>query len=154
MKEIIPVTFETLDEKTRQLVRESERALSTAYAPYSKFYVGAALLLADDSVIIGSNQENAAYPSGLCAERVALFAAGSQRHGTVIRKLAIVARSAANGELVPATPCGSCRQVMLESETQQRSPIEIIMMWEPGRWLVVPSAQYLLPFSFTKDHLH
>ena len=102
-----------------QLVMQAENACDTAYSPYSKFSVGAALLLENGVTVIGSNQENAAYPSGLCAERVALFNAATNHPGIKINKIAITARKQNTKQYIDVSPCGSCRQVMLEYEELQ-----------------------------------
>lgn len=145
--------LEDLDLESKYLAHKAKDAASHAYAPYSKFQVGAALLLDDGTIVTGTNQENAAYPSGMCAERVALFSAVAQHPEGVITKIAIVARRKASKDLFPATPCGPCRQVMLEFEIRQRKPFEVIMQNEEHKWVKAQSAQSLLPFSFTKTSL-
>jgi cytidine deaminase len=135
------------------LIAKAEAALPYAYAPYSGFHVAAALLLGNGVIVTGTNQENAAYPAGMCAERVALFAMASQYPGEIIHKMAVVARKAGASELSPATSCGSCRQVMLEFEHRQAHPFEVIMLERPGSWLRVKSTSALLPFSFNKSNL-
>ena len=130
------------------LVREAIEAQKGSYAPYSRFNVGAAVLLEDGTVIRGSNQENAAYPSGLCAERTAIFAASSQRPELRdYEALAIAARDA-RGTLCEASPCGACRQVLAEYESLQGHPLRIVLLLADGRARVVPSVADLLPFSF------
>lgn len=124
-----------------------------AYAPYSKFRVGAALLLDNGEVIIGSNQENAAYPSGLCAERVAVFYAGAVYPEAKIVKMAISAASDSNTTASPIPPCGSCRQAIAEYESKQALPIEIYFMGEVGAVYKSDSLQNLLPFTFDKNFL-
>jgi cytidine deaminase len=137
-----------LNETEQILAEQAIDAMNKAYAPYSKFHVGAALQLITGEIIQGNNQENIAYPSGLCAERVALFYAGATHPGIEIEKLCIVAK----GDLVPKTqilsPCGSCRQVMLESENRQKSPIRVILINQDGTVLIVNSAKDFLPFGF------
>lgn len=145
--------LEDLDLESKYLVHKAKDAANHAYAPYSKFMVGAAVLLGDGTVITGTNQENAAYPSGMCAERVALFSAISQHPDAVITKIAVVARRKTHKELLPATSCGSCRQVMLEFELRQHKPIEIIMLSLDNKWIKAASARSLLPFSFTNASL-
>jgi cytidine deaminase len=135
------------------LIRRAEETLPYAYAPYSGFHVAAAVLLENGVIVTGSNQENAAYPDGMCAERVALFAVASQYPGEAIKKIAVVARRAGAPQMSPPTSCGSCRQVMLEFEHRQSLPFAIIMLQYPDRWLHVPSAESLLPFSFNKSNL-
>src|SRR5690349_467347 len=121
------------------LIAKAEAALPYAYAPYSGFHVASALLLGNGVIVTGTNQENAAYPAGMCAERVALFTAASQYPGEAIRKMVVVARKLGASQLSPATSCGSCRQVMLEFEHRQSQPFEVIMLEQPGRWLHVKS---------------
>lgn len=150
---IIVDHLEDLDLESKYVTHKAKDAANHAYAPYSKFHVGAAVLLEDGAIVTGTNQENAAYPSGMCAERVALFSAMAQHPESVIKKIAIVARRKTGKELTPATACGACRQVMLEFEMRQENPIEVIMQSEDHKWVKAPSAQSLLPFSFTKDSL-
>lgn len=145
--------LENMDLESKYLVHKAKDAAIHAYAPYSRFLVGAALLLEDGSIVTGANQENAAYPSGMCAERVALFSAIAQNPEAVIIKIAVVARRKAGKELIPATSCGPCRQVMLEFEVRQEKPIQIIMQAQDHRWIKAASAQSLLPFSFTHASL-
>jgi cytidine deaminase len=132
------------------LLAAANAALSRAYAPYSKFQVGASLLLKSGLIVEGNNQENIAYPSGLCAERVALFYAGATYPEDVILKICIVAE----GDLMPEgallSPCGSCRQVLLESEARQNNPIEVLLVQRSGEILVLDTVQNLLPFGFSK----
>ncbi len=128
-------------------------ARENAYAPYSKFKVGAAVALEDGSVVIGSNQENAAYPTGLCAERVAVFSAGSNHPGKTIVQIAITA-SAPDYELTnPATSCGACRQALLEYENKQQSPIAIYFMGVRGTVIKSVSVANLLPLHFNSSFL-
>ena len=130
------------------LVDKAYDALETAYAPYSKFKVGASVRLDNDAIITGSNQENAAYPSGLCAERVALFHIGSNYPKQSIKTICVVAK----GDLLPLdkllSPCGGCRQVMLESENRQQNKIKVIIVNQDNRTMVIPSVIDLLPFGF------
>lgn len=132
------------------LVNQALKAMQQAYAPYSKFKVGASVLLKSGHIVQGNNQENIAYPSGLCAERVALFYAGAQFPLDPVIKICIVAE----GELMPQgallSPCGSCRQVMLESEARQAQPIEVLLVQRSGQIIVLDSVQNLLPFGFSK----
>ena len=131
-----------------ELVEKAFDVSKDAYAPYSKFYVGASLRMEDKSIILGSNQENIAYPSGLCAERVALFYAGAIYPNLKVKKICVVAK----GDLIPkenwVSPCGSCRQVMAESQNRQKDPIEIILVSQNNRVLVFHSVTDLLPFVF------
>lgn len=145
--------LEDLDLESKYLAHKAKDAANHAYAPYSKFQVGAAVLLEDGTVVTGTNQENAAYPSGMCAERVALYAAVAQYPESKITKIAVVARRKGGKDLVPATSCGSCRQVMLEFEVRQEKPFEVIMQCQEHQWVKASSAESLLPFSFTKASL-
>lgn len=139
---------QALAEADRALLLEAEKALENAYAPYSNYSVGAALRLEGGRIVPGNNQENAAYPSGLCAERVALFAAGAQFPKEKIESIAIATRSGAK-EGNPAAPCGSCRQVLVEYESRQVAPIRIIMGGSEQRIIVASSAADLMPLCFT-----
>src|SRR5688500_1619777 len=141
--------LEDFDLESKYLIHKAKDATNHAYAPYSKFLVGAAVLLEDGTVVTGSNQENAAYPSGMCAERVALFSAISQHPEAKISKIAVVAKKKGGKELVPATSCGPCRQVMLEFEIRQNKPFEVLMLNQEHQWVKASSATSLLPFCFT-----
>ena len=133
-------------EGDQRLIHAAREASMMAYAPYSNFRVGAALLMADGTVVTGANQENAAYPQGSCAEKVAFYKAATSGSRQDIIKVAIVAEK--NGVFEPATPCGGCRQVMLETEAVQGRNIELIMWVEPEKWIKTKSIKSLLPFSF------
>jgi cytidine deaminase len=137
----------------RQLLKEAKQALLNAHAPYSQFNVGAAVLLASGKIVWGSNQENMAYPSGLCAERVAFFSVGAQFPNQKIIAVAISVK--ANQFLVdePLAPCGACRQSMLEFELKQGDPITIVMQGETGSIAVLESVKSLLPFYFLEERL-
>lgn len=141
--------LEDFDLESKYLIHKAKDATNHAYAPYSKFLVGAAVLLEDGTVVTGTNQENAAYPSGMCAERVALFSAISQHPEAKISKIAVVAKKKGGKELVPATSCGPCRQVMLEFEIRQNKPFEVLMLNQDHQWVRASSAKSLLPFCFT-----
>lgn len=130
------------------LVRAAIEAASGAYAPYSHFSVGAALRMSDGHIVVGANQENAAYPSGLCAERTAIFAASAQYPDRRdYEALAIVGKDG-GGRLCEASPCGACRQVLLEYEQRQRHPLRILCYTGNGGVRVVESVKDLLPFGF------
>ncbi len=133
------------------LLQEAKEALKSSYSPYSKFPVGAAVKLANGVVIRGSNQENAAYPSGLCAERIAIFAAGSQYPGVAIESIAI-ATSSPHIE-APISPCGACRQVMLEYEELHKHNIRVIMHGENKGIMELAKVSDLLPFGFINNKL-
>lgn len=124
-----------------------------AYAPYSKFRVGAALELDNGEIVLGSNQENAAYPSGLCAERVAIFHAGALYPDAKVVRLAISAGSETNITTAPIPPCGACRQSIAEYESRQDSPLEIFFMGEEGPVYKSDSLANLLPLTFEKRYL-
>ncbi|MCD0468363.1 cytidine deaminase [Flavobacterium sp. JAS] len=148
--------FDSLNElskDTQDLMNEAIEIRKKAYAPYSQFRVGAALLLDNGKIVLGSNQENAAYPSGLCAERVAIFYAGSIYPEAKIVKMAITAASDTNQTTAPIPPCGSCRQSIAEYEIKQETPIEIYFMGEIGEVYQSASLKNLLPFMFDKKFL-
>lgn len=142
-----------LDAHSQDLANKAIACLDNAYAPYSNFHVAAVVLLEDGTIVTGTNQENAAYPAGLCAERLAVFAANSQYPDKKIIKVVIVARKKNQTVLAPAASCGGCRQVMLESERRQDQPFEIVMYTKENEWIIAPSASSLLPFSFSKFNL-
>ena len=158
MKEIglhIKIHFyemEELPKEERELVERAIAATDHAYAKYSNFRVGAAIRLSDGSVMIGANQENAAFPSGLCAERTAIFAAQAQYPEKAITMLAVAARNE-NGLLKePVTPCGSCRQVMLEVEDRYQQPMKVLLYGTDGVY-VIDSAKDMVPLSFLSENL-
>lgn len=144
---------ESLAKPEQVLLKNAENALGSAYAPYSEFKVGAAVLLDNKEVVCGSNQENAAYPSGLCAERVTLFHAKSKYPDAIIEAIAITA-STGNFEINhPITPCGACRQVIAEVESRQNKEIRIIMKGKTGPTYVVDGIRNLLPLMFKEENL-
>ncbi len=145
-------SLEDLDAESKYLVHKAKDAAGHAYAPYSKFHVGAALLLDDGTYVPGSNQENASYPLCMCAERVALYTASALHPDRVIKKIAVVAHKKNHKELSNASSCGACRQVIREYEERQGEPIEIVM-FDDNKWIKCASAQALLPFSFDRGHL-
>lgn len=142
-----------LGAQEKLLLEEAIKGASKAYAPYSGFKVGCAILLEDGTIMHGSNQENAAYPSGLCAERVVLFAHAAQNPEKKIKKMLICAFKEDKSKLLPATSCGSCRQVMLEMEIRQDDPYQVIMMSQADEWICTSSAETLLPYSFNRRNL-
>ena len=145
--------MDELDETEQMLVKKAMEATDNSYAKYSNFHVGAALILNNGKVVIGANQENAAYPVTLCAERTAIFAAQANYPDQPVKALAIAARNA-NGFLEdPISPCGSCRQVILEVEERYRQPIKILLYGTKGIF-VVDSIKDLLPLSFVEDCLY
>ena len=136
-----------LDDISNRLINKAKSAAKHASAPYSEFKVGAAALLENGEIITGSNQENAAFPSGLCAERIALFYANSIFPDVPVKTLTVAALQ--NGEYLkfPVAPCGSCRQVILETQTRFKNKIQVIMYGEE-KSTVVEDAAFLLPFPF------
>lgn len=160
MKEILLTTKLIVFENTNELPTDIQTLMNKAveirkkaYAPYSKFRVGAAILLDNGEIVLGSNQENAAYPSGLCAERVAIFYAGANFPDAKILKIAISATSDVNVNSTPIPPCGSCRQSISEYETKQETSIEMYFMGEIGQIYKSDSLKNLLPFTFDKHFL-
>lgn len=143
---------EELPQADQELVRMSIAATDNAYAKYSEFRVGAALRLKDGTTLIGANQENASYPAGLCAERAAIFAAQSQYPDQPIVTIAIAARNVKGLLAKPVTPCGICRQVMLEIEQRYQTPIRILLYGTQGIY-VINGVETLLPLSFIGEDL-
>ena len=135
------------------LIAQAQRAREDAYAPYSAFKVGAAVLLQNGQVVIGNNQENASFPSGLCAERVAVFQAGARYPEVPILKVAIVAGSVKNSSSKPAAPCGNCRQSIFEYEKRYEQPIELLLMGTNGEVYKCSSIKDILPLAFGSDFL-
>jgi cytidine deaminase len=160
MKEIhITTTFKVFEDLTQlpdniqSLMQQAIEIRKKAYAPYSHFRVGAAIALDNGKIVLGSNQENAAYPSGLCAERVAIYQAGAIYPDAKIVTIAISAASDSNPTLTPIPPCGSCRQSIAEYEFKQDAPIEIYFMGESGEVYRSNSINNLLPLSFNSTSL-
>ena len=144
--------IDELSDDDRELVERALKATENAYAEYSHFYVGAALRLANGNIVIGANQENAAFPSGLCAERTAIFAAQANYPEQPVTTLAIVARND-NGLLdEPVSPCGACRQVILGIEDRYKQPIRIMLYGKRGVYCVA-SVKDLLPLSFVDSSM-
>ena len=144
---------EELTPDEQELVQQAIRATNNAYARYSHFHVGAAIRLSDGSIVIGANQENAAFPSGLCAERTAIFAAQAQRPEEAITSLAIAARNEKGLMADPVTPCGACRQVILEMEDRYRRPVQILLYGTRGTYRI-KSVKDLMPLSFVDENMH
>lgn len=148
--------YESISEVGKEealLLHAAEEACQKAYAPYSSFKVGAALLLENGITITGNNQENAAYPSGLCAERVAMFAAASQYPGVAFKMLAIVAQSEKFVIDYTITPCGACRQVMAEYENNSGKPIKIILKGPKEKILILEGVEKMLPLIFNAKQI-
>ncbi|MBW6480086.1 MAG: cytidine deaminase [Bacteroidales bacterium] len=137
----------------QELIKISRQMTTRAYAPYSGFYVGAAVLLENGEIVLGSNQENAAYPSGLCAERVAVFAASAKYPDIKIKAIAISGNSKSRDIDHPVTPCGACRQVLLEYEIKQEVPVKVYLSGHSGKIYIIENVQDLLPLSFTSKEL-
>ena len=142
-----------LSTQEQQLVENAKSAFKTAYAPYSGFLVGASVLLANGEVISGSNQENVAYPSGLCAERVALFYAGAKYPDIKINTIAVSIFSQKFKEVDVISPCGACRQVMAEYEDKQEQPIKVILHSPTDEVLIANTVESLLPYMFKSSLL-
>ncbi|WP_452219559.1 cytidine deaminase [Lacinutrix salivirga] len=160
MKEVIIETklkvYNTLSELPEQiqlLMQKASEVRDNAYAPYSNFAVGAALILDNNQIVTGSNQENASYPSGLCAERTAIYYTGAQYPDAKILKMAIIAGSKITPTTTPIPPCGACRQAIAEYEVKQDSPIQIYFMGETGKVVYSESLANLLPLIFDKSVL-
>ncbi len=147
---ILIYAYEELNEKERELIEAAKIATKSSYAPYSNFCVGAAVRLADDTIITGSNQENAAFPSGLCAERTALFYANASHPETAVTDIAIAA--SVHGQFLPAPipPCGACRQVILGVEERYDHPVRI-MLYSTDSIYITDSIKTLLPLQFVGD---
>ena len=144
--------FDELSEEDQELVSMAREATQNSYAKYSRFYVGAALRLQDGRIVKGANQENAAFPSGLCAERTAIFAAQANDPEQPIVALAIAARNDHGFTQEPVTPCGSCRQVMLEIEDRYQSPVKILLYGTRGIY-VLKSTKDLMPLCFVDENM-
>ncbi|WP_136480217.1 cytidine deaminase [Cognatitamlana onchidii] len=155
-RESVLFVYVALDRLPKDVVHLMEAAIKArgkAYAPYSKFQVGAAVLLSNNVVVTGNNQENASYPSGLCAERTAIYYAASQYPKENILKIAISAGSTKKQTSRPIPPCGACRQAISEYELKQKKPIEVYFMGATGAVAKSDSLSNLLPFTFDKSEL-
>ena len=144
------LTYDQLNDDQKTALEAAFGAVNNSHSPYSKFEVGAALLLENGDIITGSNQENIAYPSGICAERSALFTYGSDGRQEQIRVLAVVARHHGAEKWATGAPCGGCRQVMLEYERLQDTPFQVVFRYE-DEYVVAESATSLLPFDFQME---
>lgn len=149
---IIVCSYEELNDEEKKLVDAAKEATNRSYAPYSRFQVGAAVRLAGGVLVSGSNQENAAYPSGTCAERTTLFYANSQYPDRAVEALAIAAQTGGKFIEHPTAPCGACRQVILETEERYRYPIRIYL-YGTDEVYIVESIRSLLPLCFGKSDL-
>ncbi len=147
------LNYQEIPENVRELVEHARDAISRAYAPYSQFRVGAAVRLKNGVIITGNNQENVAYPSGLCAERVALFYANAKYPDVPVVDLLVMAESGENGITEqPVSPCGSCRQVLQETELRYNKDIKVMLAGKEEVWIFENGSQ-LLPLNFTDDFL-
>ena len=145
-------SFEELSQDEQRLVEKAREATKNSYAPYSKFHLGAVVLLKDGRIVMGANQENAAFPSGLCAERTAVFAAQANYPDQPIMMLAIAAADVHGLRSTPVSPCGSCRQVILQMESRYHQPVEILLTGT-SRIYRFKSIKDLLPFSFVDEDM-
>lgn len=150
--EVYP-SMDKLPETISSLMEVAIEAREKAYAPYSQFLVGAAILLDSGIVVPGSNQENASYPSGLCAERTAIYYAGAKYPEAKLMGIAITARARDKETTTPIPPCGACRQAIAEYEIRQESPIPLYFMGERGEVWKSESLENLLPLLFTSKYL-
>ncbi len=146
-------SVDDLDPVDQKLVAEARKSAGNAYAPYSNFNVGAAVLLENGTVVLGNNQENASYPIGLCAERVAVFSAGANYPGVKIKAIAITATSKQFAIDQPVAPCGACRQAIAEYEHRYQYPIRLILFGETGKVLIAEGIKNFLPYMFDGDNL-
>jgi len=146
-------SFEELSKEKQDLINKAKEQVTKAYAPYSGFHVGAAIELENGVIVTGNNQENSAYPSGLCAERVAMFYANSQYPDVPVKTLAIAAFTNGNFIADPVTPCGSCRQVLLETEMRYEKGITILLYGTKNVYQL-ESVKQLLPLCFEKSSLN
>ncbi len=145
--------FNELDEAEQQLIDKAKSSYSNAYAPYSGFLVGTAVLLENNEIICGNNQENVAYPSGLCAERVALYYAGANYPNVKVKTIAISAKSKTYDITDVVSPCGACRQVMAEYQQNQHNNIRVLLHSPNNEVLIANSVEDLLPFMFNSEQL-
>lgn len=135
------------------LLNEARNITGQAYAPYSRFHVGAVAMLENGEVVAGTNQENASYPVGICAERVLLGSAATLHPHVAITTMAISYNSDEIKSDHPISPCGMCRQSLLEYETRTKKPIRLILGGQEGKIFIIESAKFLLPFAFTSNEL-
>jgi cytidine deaminase len=146
-------SVDELSAEEKKLLEDARKSAGNSYAPYSHFHVGAAVLLENGVVVCGNNQENASYPVGLCAERVAVFAAGANYPGVKIKAIAITAFSEEFVIDQPVSPCGACRQAIAEYEHRYKQPVRILLTGEKGSILIADGIKNFLPFLFDGDHL-
>ena len=159
LKKQLNITYEEYNSdnelplQLQNLAKQARKISEQAYAPYSRFRVGAAVLLSDNTVVLGSNQENASYPEGLCAERVAVFAAMANHAETNIKAIAICSNPMDFETNVPLSPCGACRQVLAEYEYKSNQPITILLCSLKGHIILINSVKDMLPFHFSAENL-
>ncbi len=146
-------SLEELPTSEQELIAQAQSSLPMSYAPYSSFHVAASIRLSDGRILTGVNQENASSPAGLCAEQVTLYRKGVEAPDAIIVAMAIVAVSDRTLELPAISPCGNCRQVMLEFVQRQDSSFPVIMQGSDGQWLKIFKMESLLPFGFTSNSL-
>ncbi len=139
--------------RLQHLVGQSRKISAMGYAPYSRFRVGAAVLLSDGTVVLGNNQENASYPEGLCAERVAVFSAKANYPEQPIEAIAICSNPMDFSTSVPLAPCGACRQVLAEYENKDKKDITLLLTSLKGPIIQIKSVKALLPFQFSAENL-
>ena len=142
-----------LNNEDKLLLLHARKAVADAYAPYSNFQVGSAVLLENGEIIIGNNQENAAYPSGLCAERVAIYSAGARFPNVAVKAIAVSYKAPDASLTDPVTPCGACRQAIAEYENRHSKRIRLIMGGAEGKIYIAESIESLLPLMFNKKYL-
>ena len=146
--------FNDLPADDLQLLEKAKEVTKTAYAPYSKFYVGAAAKLANGEVVVGTNQENASYPVGLCAERSLLASASALFPGIAVEAMAVSYKSDHGVSNEPIAPCGMCRQYLQEYEIRMKTPIRLILGGSEGKIFVFERSSQLLPLGFTSDDMN
>jgi cytidine deaminase len=142
-----------LNEKDAWLLGEARTVTEQAYAPYSNFHVGAVAILENGEIVAGTNQENASYPVGICAERVLLGSVATLHPKIPIKSIAISYNSEEVKSDHPISPCGMCRQALLEYESRTAKPIRLILSGQEGKVFIIQTAGNLLPFAFTSEEL-
>ena len=146
-------SIDELSKENAQLLLDAQSATINSYAPYSNFHVGAIAMLSNGKTVVGTNQENASYPVGICAERVLLSTASSVYPGVAIETIAISYQSENIKSDRPISPCGMCRQALVEQENRFQHPIRLILGGKEGRVFIIPKASLLLPLGFSSDDL-
>ncbi|SFE05413.1 cytidine deaminase [Chitinophaga sp. CF118] len=143
----------SLSPEDLQLLQEARTVTAQAYAPYSKFNVGAAILLENGALVRGTNQENASFPAGICAERVALSASSSLHPGVAVNTIAVSYHNLNGSSDAPISPCGICRQTLSEYENRQQQPIRLILSGQTGKVFIIQTARHLLPMVFSAEDM-